>query len=236
MAKSCERLLARELRRKGESIREIARKLSVSKGSASLWCRDIVLTKSQVEKLLERESVGGVEGRMKAWEWHREEKRLRFQRFHEIGYGEVRVSNRNDLFLLGLAIYRSEGSKNDGRVLLTNSDPHMIRLYVRWLMECFGIMPSQITCRVTINELHSDRREEIEQYWSGIVGLPLSQFTKTTMIHSKWTKLYENRSTYYGVLAVHVQKSTDLSYRVMGSIDRLREVGDLHGRIDKLAG
>lgn len=236
MAKSRERLLARELRKKGESIREIAKQLSVSKGSASLWCRDIILSKSQVEKLLTRENVGGAIGRMKAWEWHREEKRRRFARLHKIGYGEVRVSNNNDLFLLGLAIYWSEGSKNDGRVLLTNSDPYMIRLYVRWLKECFGILPSQITCRVTINELHSDRREEIEKYWGEVVNLPLTQFTKTTTIHSKWTKLYENRKTYYGVLAVHVQKSTDLSYRVMGSIDRLREVGDLHGRIGQLAG
>ncbi|MFZ2200015.1 MAG: hypothetical protein WAV40_04460 [Microgenomates group bacterium] len=236
MAKSHERLLARELRREGKSIREIARQLSVSKGSASLWCRDIILSKSQVEKLLEQEHKGNAAGRIKAWEWHREEKRLRFEANHKAGYEEVKVTNKNELFLLGLAIYWSEGSKNDGRVLLTNSDPHMIRLYVRWLTECFGIMSSQITCRVTINESHCDRREEIEQYWSHIVGLPLSQFTKTTMIHSKWTKLYENRNTYYGVLAVHVQKSTDLSYRVMGSIDRLREVGDLHDRIGELAG
>lgn len=236
MAKSRERLLARELRRKGESIREIAKKLCISKSSASLWCRDIILDRTQVEKLFERERLGSVAGRMRAWEWHRQEKRHRFEKFHRVGYEEVRVDNNNELFLLGLAIYWSEGSKNDGRVLLTNSDPHMIRLYVRWLTECFGINPSQITCRVTINELHRDRRGKIEKYWSGIVGLPLSQFTKTTTIHSKWTKLYENRNTYYGVLAVHVQKSTDLSYRVMGSIDRLREVGDLRGRIGQLAG
>jgi AcrR family transcriptional regulator len=36
MAKSKEKLLAREMGRGGESIREIAKKLGVSKGSASL--------------------------------------------------------------------------------------------------------------------------------------------------------------------------------------------------------
>lgn len=225
MAKSRERLLARELRKQGESIREIAKKVRVTKGSVSLWCRDIVLTQDQVERLVESERKGSVVGRMKSWEWHREEKRTRFERLHKIGYQEVSVNTNNDLFLLGLAIYWSEGSKNDGRVLLTNSDPHMIKLYIHWLKECFYIMPNQITCRVTINELHSDRKEEIEQYWAKVVDLPMSQFTKTTMIHSKWTKMYENRNMYYGVLAVHVQKSTDLSYRVMGSIDRLREIG-----------
>jgi hypothetical protein len=73
--------------------------------------------------------------------------------------------------------------------------------------------------------MHLDRKTEIERYWSEIVDLPLNQFTKTTTIHSKWVKAYENREKYYGVLAVHVQKSTNLSYRVMGSIDRLREMG-----------
>jgi hypothetical protein len=131
-----------------------------------------------VEKLLERVRKGSVVGRMMAWEWHREEKRCRFKSFHKVGYEEVKVRNNNDLFLLGLAIYWSEGSKNDRRVLLTNSDPYMIGLYIKWLKECFGIQSHQITCRVTINELHSDRKEEIEKYWSDVVDLPLTQFTK----------------------------------------------------------
>ncbi len=46
MAKSREKQLARVLRREGKSIREIASVLKVSKGSISLWCRDIVLSKN----------------------------------------------------------------------------------------------------------------------------------------------------------------------------------------------
>lgn len=224
MAKSQERLSAREMRQKGESIREIAKKLDISKSSISLWCRDIVLSEEQVKKLVKKDIVGGIKGRIKAWEWHRVEKRNRVERFHQIGYKQVERINKNELFLLGLALYWSEGSKNDGRVLLTNSDPDMIKLYIVWINKYFGIKSHQITCRVTINELHKDRREEIEKYWVSVVGLPITQFTKTTMIHSKLTKVYENRKTYYGVLAVHVQKSTNLSYQIMGSIDRLREI------------
>lgn len=224
MAKSRERLLARELRRKGGSIREIAKILDVSKSSASLWCRDIVLGEEQMKELFHRDLIGGEKGRIKSQESHRREKQQRFDYFHKIGYQQVGELSKNDLFLLGVAMYWSEGAKTDGRVLLTNSDPYMIRLYIRWLKECFGIQSNQITCRVTINELHSDRKQEIEEYWTKVVNLPLTQFTKTTIIHSKWTKLYENRNTYYGVLAVHVQKSTNLSYQVMGSIDRLREM------------
>ena len=233
MAKSREKQLARELRREGKSIREIASSLKVSKGSVSLWCRDIVLSKEQVEILLATENAGKTEGRIAAWEWHREEKRQRYKINHTIGYNSVETLSKHDLYLVGLALYWSEGSKKDRRVLLTNSDPYMITLYMRWLKECFYIKPNQITCRVTINEQHSDRIKEIEQYWSNLTNTPLSQFTKTTKIKSKWVKQYDDRNSYYGVLAVHVQKSTDLSYRVTGAIDRLREIGDIHDKITK---
>lgn len=236
MAKSRERLLAREMRRRGLSIREIAKKLKVSKGSASLWCRDIVLTLEQVRKLLATENDGKTRGRIRAWEWHREEKQRRYQENHKIGYDHVHHISKNELLLIGLAIYWSEGSKRDRRVSLTNSDPYMLLLYLKWLKECFGIESSQITCRVTINEQHKDRIESIEKYWSSVVGIPLSQFTKTVVIKSKWVKEYEFRSTYYGVLAAHVQRSTDLSYRIDGAIDHLREIADFRDRIGELAG
>lgn len=236
MAKSRERLVARKMRRNGESIREIASVLKVSKSSVGLWCRDIILSKEQVERLLATESAGKAKGRITAWEWHRQEKRERYQINHSIGYGSVKTLSKHDLFLIGLALYWSEGSKKDRRVLLTNSDPYMITLYIRWLKECFDIKPNQITCRVTINEQHSDRINEIEKYWSNVVDIPLSQFTKTTRIKSKWVKQYENRNLYHGVLAVQVQKSTDLSYRVTGAIDRLRELGDFRGKMANMAG
>ena len=50
MAKSKEKLHARQLRKKGLSIKNIAQKLSVSPGSVSIWCSDIVLTKDQIKK------------------------------------------------------------------------------------------------------------------------------------------------------------------------------------------
>jgi len=48
MAKSILRLKARELRQEGESIIVIAKKLSISKGTISKWCRDMVLSEEQL--------------------------------------------------------------------------------------------------------------------------------------------------------------------------------------------
>ena len=50
MAKYKEKIKAQELRERGRSIKEITKTLNVSKGSVSVWCRDIKLTKKQIEQ------------------------------------------------------------------------------------------------------------------------------------------------------------------------------------------
>lgn len=48
MAKTQEKLKARELRKEGKAVTAIANELQVSTGTVSRWCRDIELTKSKV--------------------------------------------------------------------------------------------------------------------------------------------------------------------------------------------
>lgn len=227
MAKSVERLQARELRKKGESIREIAKKLYVSRSSASLWCHDIILTEEQTKSLFQRDLVGAESGRIKAAEWHRNERQIRVNlETEKAGHMVGSISNR-ELFLLGLALYWAEGSKTGRRVIFVNSDPAMISLFIRWVRECFAIPLADLSCRVQINEAHTHRLQEIEHYWSQLTGLPLSQFTKTTLIHVKAQKVYESVYLYHGVLAVKVRRGTNMSYLVDGGIQHLRELARL---------
>lgn len=59
MAKVKERNKAIALRKQGQSIKDIARLLGVSKGSVSLWCQDILLTAKQKEVLNNKQIVAG---------------------------------------------------------------------------------------------------------------------------------------------------------------------------------
>ena len=56
---------ARELRSKGESVKNIASILNVSKGTASYWVRDMVLTVEQLERLKQSSLKGSELGRLK---------------------------------------------------------------------------------------------------------------------------------------------------------------------------
>jgi len=56
MAKFKQKIKAIELRKKGESIGEISDTIGVSKSIVSLWCRDIALTKQQIDNLHKKRS------------------------------------------------------------------------------------------------------------------------------------------------------------------------------------
>lgn len=226
MAKSRERLLARELRKKGESIREIAKRLQISRSSSSLWCRDIVLSEEQTRVLIERDRKGGEIGRTYSARAKKEERLSRQRKYANFGALEVGSLSKRELFLVGLALYWAEGSKKRGRVMLVNSDPKMIVIFIMWLQQCFGIKLSQLTCRIAINEMHAYRARKIENYWSSISHVPIAQFNQTTLIHTKLQKVYENMETYFGVLSVYVRASTNMNYLVVGGIDHLGKISN----------
>ncbi len=70
--KTTEQARARKLRSKGFSIKEIAEKLKISKGSVSIWVRNITLDHTQKQRLSKREKLGGIKGREKSLEFWRD--------------------------------------------------------------------------------------------------------------------------------------------------------------------
>lgn len=223
MAKSRERLLARELRKKGESIREIAKQVLIARSTVSLWCRDIVLTNEQLEMLVERDRLGGARGRMVAAELAKKRKNERVSFNEKIGFERIGMISNRELFLIGVALYWAEGSKGvrSERFVFVNSDPKMIVVMIRWLRECVHVSDEDIVCRVGINEAHQARIAEVEQHWSDVTGIPRSQFKKPSFKKVVNKKVYENFYEHYGTLDLLVKKCTKLFYEVLGSIDGL---------------
>lgn len=221
MAKSRERLMARELRRHGESIREIAKKVGISRSSSSAWCRDILLTPEQTESLIQRDKDGGAKGRMISAELSKKRKLTRINEDKKFGFEKVGSLSTRELFLVGVGLYWAEGSKSlrTERFVFVNSDPKMIKLMIRWLRECIGVPEEDIVCRVGINEMHRERIVEVQNYWSNITGIPLSHFKNTSFKKVVNKKIYDNYFDHYGTLDLLVRKCTRLFYKILGSIE-----------------
>lgn len=222
MAKSIEKLQAIKLRSLGKSIKWIANNLKVSPGSVSLWCRDVKLSRQQIDQL-EKQGRDPLYGRR--LEYAQKQRRDRIEKTEKLlneGVMEVGGLSKRELLLVGTALYWAEGYKKDSQVGLGSSDPAMMKLYVKWLKECFGYELDHLLFRVTFNESHKYREQEILKYWANLFLLPINRFQKPFYQKAAWKKIYANPNDYYGVLRIRVRKSSDLLRRIKGNIEGLR--------------
>ena len=191
MAKSLKRIEAQQSRQKGESIKEIAKKLNVSKSTASIWCRDIILTRKQIERLKSRIATkGSYENRLRGARVQRERRLKEVEQLQRSGFDLIGSISRKEMLLVGVALYWGEGAKKEGRARIVNSDPEMIKFIINWFQVAWKIPKNQFTLHISINKIHYTRIHQVEKYWSDMLQIPLGQFTKTTLIKSKNKKKY----------------------------------------------
>ena len=215
---------AHKLRREGVSLGDISDELGISKGTASKWCSEIKLTKSQEQKLKDKVIFMGMEGRLKGARMNREKKLQSIRDAKQWAQSKIsKISNR-DRFVANIALYWAEGSKKDtsNGFNIVNSDPDMIAFVYNWLVDDLDIKKDMIMPRIVINASHKDRTDNILIFWSNLLELPKDRFGKVNYIQSKHKKLYKNRDNYFGVLRLGVSKSTVLRYRILALIDILK--------------
>lgn len=225
MAKYELRIRARQLRSQGESVKVIAKTLGVTRGTSSLWVRDIILTVGQLEKLRNREIKGAELGRLRGALRQKENRLARIKSEDKEAFKEIGILTKRDLFFSGIGLYWAEGAKNRGTVQFFNSDLKMIKLIILWLELFFKVKRNEIRARVGVNESHREREEIIKKYWSEGTGIPLSQFTTTSFKKVKSKKVYENYDQHYGTLSLYVLKPSRFYYKIMGLIKVLPEAG-----------
>lgn len=220
------KIKAQKLRTKGLSIKRIARKLNASTSSVSLWTRDIILTKEQMETLEENSRNPFYGNRLKYINKVKADTNRKIKRLQKEGVKQIGTLSKRELFLIGATLYWGEGFKKDSQVGFANSDPKMLKLFKRWLYESFGYSVDDLILRVTVNISHKERINEIQKYWSEAIDIPISLFKKPFYQNFKWKKVYENPNEYYGILRLKVRKSKDFLRKIYGFIDGLRLQAD----------
>jgi len=223
MARIKEKNEVLKLRQKGKSINEIVKKLGVPKSTVSQWCRNIRITQKQIERLAKRQKFGSYKGRMKFLERIRKERMEEIVKLRKEGLKEIGNLNKRDIFIAGVAMYWSEGYTYPGgdQVGFTNSDPKMILFMLKWLREICKIPIEKLAFQIKINKLHKNRIRDVENYWSELMNVPLSQFNKTILIKSNVKKIYPNFNIHYGTLRIVVHQGTKLRRKIHGWIEGL---------------
>jgi AcrR family transcriptional regulator len=164
--KLAERERARRLRATGLALAEIAARLGVSKGSVSLWVRDVGFEP--------RPRVGP--GRRRAPNALQRRKQAEIDRLLADGRQRVGRLSEREFLIAGVALYAGEGAKRDGQILFANSDPRMVAFFCAWLRRFFQIDESRLRVRLYLHE--GLDLAASTTYWSQVTGIPPAQFGK----------------------------------------------------------
>lgn len=194
-----EKMQAIGLRKQGKSYFDILKIVKVSKGTLSIWLKDVPLTNEQRENLFVTRRQKNI---LKLAEIRRSQKKERERITITAAKNEATKHMSNPLFLSGLMLYWAEGDKTEKAfaVKFSNSDPRMIKLMMRWFREVCGVAEERFRISLHIHELQ--HQQEIEQYWSDITGIPQNHFYKTWI---KETSLRHRKNVLYnGTCAIRI--------------------------------
>lgn len=220
-AKDDSHIRARELRAQGLDYEEIAGALGVSKSSVSLWVRDM----PRPERLSYEECrKRSAEGARLYWEVERPAREAEREAVRGAAAGQIGVLSKREVLIAGAIAYWCEGSKSkpyrrQERVVFINSDPGLIKFFLRFLEEA-GVASAQLRFRVNIHETADVAGAE--RFWQGVTGAEPAGFHRTTLKRHNPRTIRKNMGTdYHGCLVVSVRQGADLYRRIEGWADAI---------------
>lgn len=228
MSKTIEKKKAIELRKEGLSYNEIRQKITVSKSTLSLWLRSVGLAKRQIRILTERQR----ESQQRAVKiWH--EKRLyRTSQIHEMAKNEIKILSKREKWLIGIALYWAEGSKErirGTRVQFSNSDPRMILIFREWILDYLLVQPEDIIYTLYIHENSQDITGVIK-FWADLLHIDVAEIKLYFKKHNVSPKRKNIGESYKGLIRLVVRRSIDINRKiegwVNGIISRMKIVGE----------
>ena len=221
MSKFKEKEKATKLRKKGFSYSEILKKIPVAKSTLSLWLRSVGLAKEQKQRLTEKKLAAAFRG-AQARRIYRLTitKEIKNKARSEIG----KLSNR-ELWLIGIALYWAEGTKQKDynisqKVKFSNSDPEMIKAFLKWLLDICSISKKDIHFRISLHKIAKNKLKTVQKYWSSVTGFKIDNFKGIDWKkHKIYTKRKNRGEKYFGLLNIYVRKSTNLNRKISGWTD-----------------
>jgi transcriptional regulator with XRE-family HTH domain len=208
------RLEARRLRQtEGYSLAEIGKRLDISPSTVRKYTADIDLTLEQLGRINGRRiaaarlasSAMAERFRRRRLEWQLE--------------GRRRAREGDLLHQAGCLLYWAEGTKDRNTLRLVNSDENLLRMFRRFLAECFQIDPPQMAIRLNVYTGNGLTIREIEDHWLFALSLPRSCVRKHSVDkRPAATSGVKRNKLPYGTCGLEVRRSTRLVQHIYGAI------------------
>ncbi|HUZ16525.1 MAG TPA: hypothetical protein VMU72_10175 [Gaiellaceae bacterium] len=105
-------------------------------------------------------------------------------------------------------LYWAEGDKTRNAARISNSDPELLRSFVRFLRTEFAVPDERfrITCHLFAN--HVSEQTRIEQFWLDTLGLPSTCLCKSIVnVYSKYSLKKRRNLLPFGTCKLSVHRT-----------------------------
>jgi hypothetical protein len=189
----------------------------LSPSSVHAWTKDIELTEEQQSVNLRGprgpQNPELVRQRAERWAATCRAARLASQRD-----GRVAARQGDPLHHAGCMLYWAEGAKRRNTIQFTNSDPHMLAFFRRFLVDAMAIEADEIAMSINVYTNNGMTIEQIERYWLDLLELPRNSVRKHMLNHMPTSSSGRAKNKLpYGVVTLNVH-STWMVQHIYGAI------------------
>ena len=215
-----------ELRKSGNTYSEILKIIPVAKSTVSLWLREVGLSRRQYQRLTQKKIESAKRGGA-ARKKDRLERTAVIDAEADKDIGQI---SKRELMLMGAMLYWAEGGKEkEGRmgsgINFSNSDPYMIRLFLKWLFEICEVERDRLRFGIYIHENSKHRIDEVIKHWSKWTGFSKKHFRYVYYKkHNPKTKRKNIGATYFGNLRISITASSILNRKTMGWVKGVNKI------------
>jgi hypothetical protein len=198
-----------ELRKLGMTFSEINGELglNVHKSTLSYICKNVKLPNEYYIRIKELNQQNRDSARLKAVASNKIKRDSLLKGIEESAREEISKLSKDNLKIALAMLYLGEGSKwaSFRGLILSNSDPRIILIYVHLLRICYGISKDELKFRISYRV--DQDFGQLKKYWAKILGVKTNQFYNT--IPDPRTKnTITLRSDYKGVCGVYCKGTT----------------------------
>ena len=218
--KSTDRESAIRLRKEGHTYSEILAEIHVAKSTLSEWLKSVGLSIAQKQRITQKSILAARRGA----EARRTERLRQLAECARRGRNHIDTLNTRELWLIGIALYWAEGSKQKATsvstgIMFGNSDPRMIRVFLRWV-KLLGISQSDLRFELYVHESRKSDVSRFRKWWARMVRVVPGRISRVYFKKGNiQTKRKNVGDLYHGLLRIKVNSSTMLNRQVNGWIE-----------------
>lgn len=217
MARLIEHNKAIKLRLTGMSYTGIKEKLGVSKSTLHYWLKDYPLSDERIRSLRDWNAQ-----RIERFRQTMQKKRNdRIENVFTRAQKRIGILSNQEFLIAGLFLYWAEGSKTSpSTTALTNTDPAMLRFFMKWLTRNFGISKRRMLVKL---HLYSDMDITRQTtFWLRTLGLTRSALRRVYVKKSNSAKRLNYKGRFgQGTCSVLVY-DRDLYEFIISGVSALR--------------